>query len=178
VPFRTGAKRHACTPVLSGDTVTVTSQSIGLVCTKITREGDGFAATQLWVNKPLNVNLSTPVLVDGHFYTYGPIRTKDYVCVDAQSGATKWTASGFGVGKDQTDYASTIAVGKNLLVLTYDGQLVLIAADPAKYTELGRVQVCGKTWSYPAFADGKFYVRDGRELQCFDLTTKQVSAAR
>jgi outer membrane protein assembly factor BamB len=178
VPFRTGAKRHACTPVINGDTVTVTSQSIGLVCTKITREGDGFAATQLWVNKPLNINLATPVLVDGHFYVYGPVRTKDYVCVDAQSGATKWTQGGFGIGKDQTDYASTIAVGKNLLILTYDGQLVLIAANPGKYTELGRVQVCGKTWSYPALANGKLYVRDGRELQCFDLVTKQVSAAR
>ena len=172
VPFRTGAKRHACTPVINGDTITVTSQTIGLVCTRISKEGDAFAATQLWADKPLMINLATPVFVDGHFYTYGPIRTKDYLCVDAQNGAVKWTQSGFGIGKDQTDYASTIVVGKNLLVLTYDGQLVLLAANPAKYIELGRAQVCGKTWSHPAFADGKLYVRDGRELQCFDLATK------
>ena len=73
------------------------------------------------------------------------------------------------MGKGATDYASTIAVGKNLLVLTYDGQLVLMVASPEHYTELGRVQVCGKTWSHPAFADGKLYVRDGRDLQCLDL---------
>ncbi|HMJ89470.1 MAG TPA: PQQ-binding-like beta-propeller repeat protein [Candidatus Acidoferrum sp.] len=175
VPFRTGAKRHASTPVIHGDTVTVNSQTIGLVCTKITKEGDAFAATQLWADKPLMINLASAVLVDGHLYNYGPIRAKDYVCVDAQNGAVKWTQSGFGIGKDQTDYASTIVVGKNLLVLTYDGQLVLLAANPQKYTELARVQVCGKTWSHPAFADGKLYVRDGRELQCFELTTKQVS---
>ena len=116
------------------------------------------------------------MLLDGHLYSYGPIRTKDYVCVNAATGELKWRQDGFGIGKDQTDYASTIAVGHNLLVLTYDGQLVLIGGNPEKYTELGRVQVCGKTWSHPAFADGKLFVRDGRDLQCLDLNAKPVAA--
>jgi hypothetical protein len=60
-------------------------------------------------------------------------------------------------------------VGKNLLVLAEDGQLLLLAANPAKYTELGRLQVCGNTWCFPACADGKLYVRDGRSLACLDL---------
>lgn len=170
VPFKTVAKRHAASPVIDGDTVTVNSQTIGLARTKITKSGNEFIATPVWVNKPLTINLATPVLVNGFLYSYGAIRTKDYVCVNAATGALQWTQSGLGIGKDQTDYASTIAVGKNLLILTYDGQLVLIAANPAQYTELGRVQVCGKTWSHPALADGKLYVRDGRDLQCFDLT--------
>jgi hypothetical protein len=68
-----------------------------------------------------------------------------------------------------------MAVGKNLLVLTYDGQLLLLAANPEKYTELGRAQVCGNTWSHPALADGKLYVRDMRELQCFDLASQPVA---
>jgi len=176
VPFHTDAKRHASTPVINGDTVTVNSQTIGLVCTKIGREGEGFTATQLWANKQLKINLATPVLVDGYLYTYGSIRTKNYVCVDAKTGAVQWMQDGFGIGKDQKDYASTICTGKNLLVLTYDGQLVLIAPNPAKYTELGRVQVCGNTWSHPALANGKLYVRDGRDLQCFDLAAKAVAA--
>lgn len=176
VPFKTGAKRHASTPLIIGDTVTVASQTIGLVCTRISKNGTTWTTSPLWVNKPLTINLSTPVYVDGHLYSYGPIRTKDYVCVNAATGELKWTQSGFGIGKDQTDYASSIATGKNVLVLTYDGQLVLMAANSNKYTELGRVQVCGKTWSHPALADGKLYVRDGRELQCFDLNNKAVAA--
>jgi outer membrane protein assembly factor BamB len=175
-PMKTVAKRHAATPVIDGDTVTVNSQTIGLVRVKIAKEGGQFTATELWANKPLTINLATPILMDGHLYCYGPIRTKDYLCVKASTGELKWRQSGFGLGKDQTDYASTIAVGKNLLLLTYDGQLVLIAANPEQYTELGRVQVCGKTWSHPALADGKLYVRDGRELQCFDLNAKSVAA--
>ncbi len=176
VPYRTGAKRHAATPIVNGDLVSVNSQTIGMVASRIAKDGDAFTATEQWLNKPLTVNLATPVLVDGHLYSYGPIRTKDYVCVDAKTGVTKWTQGGFGIGKDQTDYASTIAVGKSLLILTYDGQLVLIAANPAKYTELARRQACGKTWSHPAYADGKLYVRDGLQnghsLRCLDLGGK------
>jgi outer membrane protein assembly factor BamB len=176
VPFKTGAKRHASTPIIRDDTVTVASQTIGMVCTRIVKTGGQWSTAPVWVNKPLTVNLATPVLVDGHLYSYGPIRTKDYVCVNAATGELQWTQSGLGIGKDQTDYASSIATGKNILVLTYDGQLVLIAANPEKYTELGRVQVCGKTWSYPALAEGKLYIRDGRDLQCLDLTVKAVAS--
>ena len=64
-------------------------------------------------------------------------------------------------------------MGKNLLVTTDKGDLFLIVADPAKYTELAHVQICGKTWSHPAYADGKLYVREGLDrgwkLTCFDL---------
>ncbi len=66
-------------------------------------------------------------------------------------------------------FCSTIVAGKNLLVLTHDGQLLLLASNPEKYTELGRLQVCGKTWSSPALVDGKLYVRGGKELLCLDL---------
>ena len=45
-----------------------------------------------------------------------------------------------------------------------------MAADPAKYTELGRLQVCGNTWSHPAYADGRLFVRDKQgSLICLDL---------
>jgi outer membrane protein assembly factor BamB len=175
IPYHTGAKRHAATPVIYGDTVTVNSQTIGLVCSRIDKHDDALAATQLWANKQLPINLATPVVVDGFMYSFGAVRTKNYVCVDAGTGVVQWSQPGFGLGKDQTDYASTIAIGKTLLVLTYDGQLVLMAADPKKYTELGRLQVCGKTWSHPAFANGKLYVRDGHELQCIDLAPKNVA---
>ena len=165
VPLVTNAKRHACTPLVMGDRVVVNSHTIGMRCFQIAKDTGGFKAEPAWSNKDLKINLASPVLIDGHIYSQGPNR--DYVCVDASNGQTKWSQSGFGQGKK--DYASTIVVGKNLLVLTEDGTLILLQPNPAKYTELGRLQVCGNTWSFPAFADGKLYVRDGRQLLCVDL---------
>ena len=165
VPFKTAAKRHAATPVIVGDTVVVNSHSFGLVATRIAKTGGELRAEEAWANQTLKINLSTPVLVGSHLYSMGC--NHDFVCVAADSGKLVWSGPGF--GKGTKDNCCTIAVGKNLLVLTEDGQLVLVATDPAKFTELGRLQVCGNTWSHPALADGKLVVRDGRELICLKL---------
>ena len=172
VPLKTNAKRHAASPVILDDRVLVNSHTIGLLCFKIAKDGDSFKATQAWANTDLKINLATPVFSGGHLYCQGPNR--DFVCVDAASGAVKWTQTGFGAGKK--DYASTIAVGDKLLVLTEDGQLLLLAANPEKYTELGRLQVCGNTWSFPGFAAGRLFVRDGRQLMCIELLPSKAPA--
>jgi outer membrane protein assembly factor BamB len=168
IPVNTGAKRHACTPVIFGDTVTVNSQTIGLLCFKIEKDGTGQKLSELWANKNLTINISTPVLVDHYFYSQGRDKSRDFVCVDALTGKEMWRQDGFG-----DKYSATIPLGKNLLVQTDKGELVLVAADPTKYSEISRVQVCGKTWSHPAYADGKLYVREGLDrawkLTCFDL---------
>ncbi|HUL50955.1 MAG TPA: PQQ-binding-like beta-propeller repeat protein [Candidatus Nitrosotalea sp.] len=165
MPLKTVAQRHAATPVVFGDRVVVNSHTLGTVCFKVSKQNGGFKATEAWRNDDLKINLATPVLVGGAFYNQGPVR--DYVCFDAATGVQKWSRAGFGLGK--RDYSSTIIFGKNLLVLTEDGTLLLLAANPEKYTELGRVQVCGNTWSFPAYTDGKLYVRDARQLVCYDL---------
>jgi outer membrane protein assembly factor BamB len=166
VPLRTEAKRHAATPIIFGDSVIVNSQTIGLTCIKISEDGDTFKATPSWVNKELKINISTPVLVDHFLFSQGVGR--NLVCVDASNGKLMWSQEGFG-----DKYSSIIAIGKNLLVVTDRGELVMAAADSSKYTELGRMQVCGKTWNHPALADGKLYVREGLtagwKLSCFAL---------
>ncbi len=165
VPFVTGAKRHASTPVIFGDTVIVNSHTIGLVATKVIRAGGTIKAAPSWANRQLKINLSTPVRVGDFLYCEGP--SQNYICADARTGELKWQAPGFGARG--TENSSTISIGANLLVLTDQGELALIAAQPEHYEELSRVQICGKNWNFPAFADGKLYVRDARQLACYDL---------
>ena len=31
------------------------------------------------------------------------------------------------------------------------------------------MQVCGKSWSFPAYSDGQLFVRDQKNLQCIRL---------
>jgi outer membrane protein assembly factor BamB len=162
VPLHTDAKRHAATPVINGDTIIVNSHTIGLVAIRIEQAETGIKAVRAWTNPQLKINLATPVLVDDYLYSQGPER--NFICADARTGELKWEHPGFG-----KENASTISVGKNLLVLTDSGELVLVAANPKEYKELGRQQVCGKNWNFPACADSKLYVRDARELLCLNL---------
>ncbi len=168
VPLKTDAKRHAGSPVIFGDNVVVNSQTIGLICEHITQESGVFKATEAWSDKSLKINLATPVEVEGNLYCQGV--NKDYLCINGGTGKVLWSETGFGRG-DKKDYSSTILIDHNLLILTYEGQLVLAAADPSKYKELGRLQVCGNTWSHPAYAQGRLFIRDGRELLCLKFST-------
>ncbi len=162
VALKTMAKRHAATPVIFGDQVIVNSHTIGLVCVKVSKREEQFDAASAWANKSLKINVSTPVLVGDFLYGQGP--AKNFICASAKTGELKWAQPGFG-----RENSSTICIGDKLLALTDDGELVLISATPEKYIELGRAQVCGKNWNFPACADGKIYVRDSHELACYDL---------
>lgn len=161
VPFRTLANRNVLTPVVLGDTIYFANHSTGLRAVRIRRDGPGFHAEEAWLNPKLRLNLSTPVAVDGHLYGLGA--SKDYVCIDTRDGSVAWSQPGFG------DVAATLVSGSRLLVLTDLGELLLLAASPGRYEELGRIQVAGKTYVHPAYADGVVYVRDPRELQAIRL---------
>lgn len=166
VPLKTAAKRHAVTPVIAGDHVIVGSFSVGLICTRISRDGEGLTARGVWTNSALRVNLSTPVLLGEHLFLQAPL--KQLACAEARTGRTTWTQPGFA----QT-YSALIGLGERLLVLTDRGELHLLAANNRKYTELGRTTICGETWSHPAYAEGRLYVREGLtegwKLSCLEL---------
>lgn len=162
VPIVTQAKRHAMTPVIMGDNIIVNSFTFGMASFLIAREGDKFEAKQVWRNPDVKTNLGTPVLVGGHLYNHGP--SKDYVCVDAATGAMKWKQAGFG-----EQYSSSIAAGDRVIITTDFGEVIVIKANPNKYEELGRAQLAGKSWSHPALADGKLFIRDNRELAAYTI---------
>ena len=87
----------------------------------------------------------------------------DLRCFDARACKVLWTQPSFG-------YATLIRAGDKLLILTTDGTLVLAAANPHKYEELARRQICETTVrALPALADGLLYVRDSKLLKCVDL---------
>ena len=167
VPIRSDAKRHALSPVIVGnDRVIVASHSFGMVCIRIEATGSTLRASTAWHNRTLKINLSTPTLAGEHLY--GFTTGQDYACIRTEDGVVQWSQPGFGKGV-KTDYASTVCVGDKLLVLNEAGLLSLLAVDPSRFHSLGQAQVCGKTWTHPAYADGRLFVRDGKSLQCFNL---------
>ncbi len=168
VPLKTAAKRHAVTPIIQGNRIIVSSHSLGLICLEVMTGGEPrkLAVKEAWANHELKISLASLVLKDGHLYGQGP--DKNFICVDAHDGRVLWSQPGFSE-KPLTGYTSTIAVGKSLLALTEQGQLVLIAAEAGAYRELGRLQICGKNWSHPAYLGGVLYLRDNKDLIALGL---------
>jgi outer membrane protein assembly factor BamB len=153
--------RNVVTPIAVGNSVIAASHSEGMLCMGGT--GSNGEAKRKWNAPKLKINLATPVAVDGSLYSFAE---KDrFICVDTATGKLNWEESGFG-----KFYASTLTDGKRLLVLGQMGELVLLKINPMEYEDLGRMQVCGKTWSFPAYADGQLFVRDQKTLRRIKLT--------
>lgn len=157
-PLKTGAKRHVATPLIDGDTVTVTSTSIGTIRFKISKKDGAFTAERAWENPQMKVVISSQVQVGKNLFSPGPGNKCDLVCLNAATGEERWKEPGLG------DYASITAVNDSLLILDSTGELRLVQASEAGYKELGRAHFVGKTWSSPAYADGKLFVKDGTKL--------------
>lgn len=157
VPAITGAARNIVTPILQGDTVTAASHTIGTFQLRITKAADGLKAKQVWLNREVRTNITTPVLKDGYLYGLGTSRGKnsDFVCLNHKTGKIEWSQKGF------PDYVSVIAIDDQLLVHGSLGELTLLKATPKKYTPLGRLQVSQKSWNFPVYAGGVLFVKDG-----------------
>ena len=81
--------------------------------------------------------------------------------LEIPTGKVPWTKDGYFQSSADKSYAGFIVMGKNILILTDGGELVMFAADPVEFKEISRLQVSAQTWCIPAFANGKLYLRDG-----------------
>ena len=100
-----------------------------------------------------------------HGQTGGRSRHASLRCVEILSGKVLWGKVGFGVG-------TVIRVGSVLVILSDQGELALVAADPGGVRELARFPVLrGKEiWTPPTYANGLLYCRNQEgDLVCFRL---------
>ena len=167
VPLNTRLGRHVITPVVVDDLVIVGSYQLGLVAVKVSRDGANFKAEPAWTSKEAATNFASPVATGGYLYGLGP--RQGVYCVEARTGRIAWSQTGLVRGAGERAFATFIVLGKNILMLTDGGELILFAANPARFEAAGRVQVCGATWSSPAYADGSLYLRDAKTLLCLEL---------
>jgi outer membrane protein assembly factor BamB len=170
-PIKTAFARHVTSPVWSEDVVVVSSHQVGMIGTRVSRDGNEVAARQAWSSKESAMNFSSPVSKGKYLYGLGP--NKNLECVEITSGKQMWSKSGYFQSSADKSYAGFVVIGGNVLCLTDGGQVVLFEANPEKFVEHGTAQVCGLNWCNPAYDDGKLYLRDGNkgpgELICVDL---------
>jgi outer membrane protein assembly factor BamB len=118
------------------------------------------AARELWRTNRMNNDFSSAVLHDGFIYGLdGSILS----CIDASTGELKWKGGRYGVGQ-------LILASGYLIVLTEEGELALVRAEPKAHQEVTRFQALeGRTLNHPALNDGILVFRNTEEMAAFSL---------
>ncbi|MFP5284314.1 MAG: PQQ-binding-like beta-propeller repeat protein [Thermoanaerobaculia bacterium] len=133
----------------------------GAVLMRIKTEDGRATVEELWKTRAMKNHFNNAVLVGDHLYGFDNATFK---CLSVATGEPAWASRGLGKG------SLLAADGDLLIVLSDQGTLLLVEANPGAYTELARFQAMeGKAWTAPALADGRLYLRDQDEIVALEM---------
>jgi outer membrane protein assembly factor BamB len=161
-PWSTDFDINAAQPlIVDEDHVFVSSgYGHGAALLQITSQGDSLKAVEVWKNNTMKNKFNSSVLHEG--YVYG-LDESILACIDVRTGKRKWKGGRYGFGQ-------LLLAGGHLIVLTEQGEVVLLKATPEGHQEVAKFSaLSGKTWNNPALADGRLIVRNQTEMACYDL---------
>jgi outer membrane protein assembly factor BamB len=168
--WKTKNNESAPDPVIYGGKIFITSGPEGS-CGLFELAGDKL--NKVWENKNLSSYFASPVIVGDYVWGFNKNKNwegwkSDLVCLSLKDGSLQWTQ------KDVQSGGIMVADGK-LLILTYNGDLILAEASSAAYKEIGRTKALPdkpkETFTAgPVLCDGRIYVRsDNGTLICLDV---------
>ena len=133
----------------------------GAALVEVKGSGNSFTASTVWENNNMKNKFNSSVLYNG--YIYG-LDEGILVCLDVNTGERKWKDGRYG-------YGQVILAGNHLIVTSDQGDVALVNATPAQYTQVARfTAVQGQTWNYPAIANGRLLVRNSNEMAAYDIS--------
>ncbi len=135
----------------------------------------GFDARGVIIPKPLAhtedliPDTVTPVIYEGMAFG-NHVDEGKLICLDVGNGLkTLWKAKDDVYG----DYICMIAGNGRILILTVEGELLLLKADRKKYTLISRLRVFQnpktEIWAHPALVRGRLYIRNQDSVACLLL---------
>ncbi len=129
----------------------------------IARTSSGWTVDERWTSTGLKPYFNDFVVHNGHAYGFdGNILS----CIDLADGARKWKGGRYGNGQ-----LVLLADQDALLVLSDEGEVVLVSATPDGFKELARFEAIeGKTWNHPVVVHDILLVRNGEEMAAFRLS--------
>ena len=162
-----GSPANIPTPVVLDDLIYSSTGRGGAGLVKLSADGEGVKAEQVYYQGKLPTSIGGAVLVDGLLYG---TTNQGLVCADFATGEIKW--------QDRSIGAAALCYADGRLYLHGEnGEVALALASPEKYQELGRFTPpdqpdrSGRTkaWVYPVVSNGRLYVRDQGFLWCYDV---------
>lgn len=150
--------------VIDNDELLVSEEYKNVRRIKITHVDDSWNAQEQWTSPEIKNVFNEYVQHDGYAYGFD---SPSMACLNLENGKRTWRGAryqGFQLMLEDQDL---------ILVLTEKGELALVNADPAKFTELAKIRVLpGKTWNHPAISGNIIVVRNSDEMAAYRLPVK------
>ena len=160
VPFTDEWHENIMTPVWTGEHLVVSGPRQGTHAFAVRRQDGGWLAAPAWSNARVTMYMSSPVLADGTLYGHSSTRSGQFVALDAATGAVRWASEG-----REGDHVSVLLAGGDLLLLTSDAELLVVAADAAAFAVARQYEVAdGAIWAMPVPLPDGLLVRDATSL--------------
>ncbi len=122
--------------------------------------------TELWKEKGiLDCHYATPIAKDGYLYGFHGRQEKKALlrCIRLNDGKMMWESTPLGSG-------NLIRSNSTIVIITENGELLLVKVDPNEYKLIHRQQILGfDTRAHFAISQGYLYARDKRRLICLNL---------
>ena len=167
------------TPVVTGDYVFSSTQyNTGSVLLKLSADGDGVKATQVWwlSDDQFQNHHGGVILIDGHLYGGTNKSGGPPTCIELKTGKVVWQERPPARGSSAYLYAD------GLFVIRYEsGPVTLVKATPAGYKLISSFtppKSRGPAWPHPVIHGGKLYLRHSDILLCYDLRAAKVARTR
>jgi outer membrane protein assembly factor BamB len=157
--------------LMGGDVLLGTGMGIGTRRIHVEHKEQDWTTKEVWTSRAIKPYYNDMVVHEGHLYGFD---SNVFMCVNLEDGRAGWKARGYGNGQ-----VLLLADQGLLLILSEQGDVALVEANPKSHKELGRFKAIeGKTWNHPVVAHGKLFVRNGEEVACYQLREKGAEVAQ
>src|SRR5688572_4640058 len=156
-------------PAMTADgNVLITSQEAGIRRISLTNNAGEWSVAERWTSNGLKPYFNDFVVHKGHAFGFdGRILS----CVDLNDGQRKWKGGRYGNGQ-----LVLLPDQDLLLVLSEEGELVLVHARSDQFTELAKFSaIQGKTWNHPVLVGDVLLVRNAEEMAAFRLPLAEAA---
>lgn len=162
LPFPDEWHENVVTPVVAEDVLVISGTRKGTFGYRLTKSGP---PAQLWHNPDLAMYLSSPVADGAVIYGFSTRRKGQLFCLDARTGKARWTTEGRFAAS-----ASLVGAKPNLVVLTTDGELVVVKQSPDAFEEVRRFKVAdSQTWAHPVVLGSELVIRSADSIAVWSL---------
>jgi outer membrane protein assembly factor BamB len=163
-PGSSSANASVSQPALAGQDRFLLSKGYGggAGLYQVVSTESGYRVDELWrETRLLKTKFTNVVIHDG--YVYG-LSDGILECVDLSRGKREWKRGRYGHGQ-------LLGVDDLLLVQAESGDVVLVAARPDRFVELGRFPALdGKTWNNLCLYGRLLLVRNAEQAACYELS--------